>query len=94
MATNTKTIFNFKTDKKLKASAQKVAEKIGVPLSTVMNSFLKQFVSEESVTFSVLTYKPSASLIKIIEEAREDYLKGDFFGPFDSAEAMIKSLNS
>ncbi len=44
---NTHTILNIKTDKKLKADAQKVAAELGVPLTTVMNSFLKQFVRDK-----------------------------------------------
>ena len=40
---NTLTILNIKTDKKLKAEAQKVSAELGVPLSTVVNAFLKQF---------------------------------------------------
>lgn len=93
-STNTKTILNFKIDKKLKQSAQRVAERIGVPLSTVINSFVKQFVADESVTFSTPSYRPTPYLIKIVEEAREEYLKGETFGPFYSAEEMIKSLDS
>jgi len=96
MTTNTKTILNIKTDKKLKASAQKVAEKIGVPLSTVMNSFLRQFVADESVTFGTnsSSYNPTPYLIKIVKEAREDIIKGRTKGPFHSVEDMMKSLNS
>lgn len=91
---NTKTILNIKTEKKVKEAAQRTAEKIGVPLSTVMNAFLKQFIVDQSVTFSVPTHKPSEYLIGLVEEARKEYLVGDFFGPFGSAEEMIKSLKS
>ena len=51
---NTKTILNIKTEKKLKELAQKTAKKIGVPLATIMNAFLKQFVISEEITFSAV----------------------------------------
>lgn len=89
---NTKTILNIKTEKKLKELAQKTAKKIGVPLATIMNAFLKQFVLSEEITFSAVSHKPSRELIKIVEDARGDYDRGETFGPFETAEAMIESL--
>lgn len=47
-----KTILNVKTDREVKKEAQRVAEDLGVPLSTVVNAFLKQFIRERKVTFS------------------------------------------
>ena len=56
---NTHTILNIKTDKKLKAEAQKIAGEIGVPLSTVINAFLKQFVRDKEITFSAKSVSPN-----------------------------------
>ena len=53
---NTHTILNVKTDKKLKAEAKKVSEELGVPLSTVINAFLKQFVRDKEITLSANKY--------------------------------------
>ena len=47
-----KTIINIKADKEVKDQAKRLAERLGVPLSTVINSFLKQFIRSEEVTFS------------------------------------------
>jgi addiction module RelB/DinJ family antitoxin len=91
---NTHTILNIKTDKKLKAEAQKVAAEIGVPLSTVMNAFLKQFVRDKEVTFSAQAYRPTPYLIEIIEEARRDYLAGETSGPFSTVDDLMEHLNS
>ncbi len=43
---NTKTTITFKTDKKLRDAAKRTADKLGIPLTTVMNAQLAQFVSE------------------------------------------------
>lgn len=86
-----KTILNVKTDKEVKIRAQKIASEIGVPLSTVVNSFLRQFIRDGKVTFS--TYeKPSAYLEHIIKDAQNDLASGAVFGPFDSVDALMSNL--
>lgn len=89
---NTHTILNIKTDKKLKSEAQKVAGELGVPLSTVLNAFLKQFVRDKEITFSANEYRPAAYLIKLIEEAQEEYALGNV-QKFSTAEAFLKALS-
>jgi len=90
---NTYTILNFKTDKKLKADAQKVAGELGVPLSTVMNAFLKQFVRDREITLSANELRPTQYLIDCIEEAERDYATGNVT-KFDNAEDFIAALNN
>ncbi len=41
-----KTTITIKTDKKLRDAAKRTAKKLGIPLSTVINAQLAQFVSE------------------------------------------------
>jgi addiction module RelB/DinJ family antitoxin len=91
---NTQTILNIKTDKKLKENAKKVAGRIGVPLSTVVNSFLKQFVRDEEVTFSAKNYKMTPYLESLVEEARKEYEAGKTSGPFNNTKDLMKHLNS
>ena len=64
---NTHTIINVKTDKKLKVEAKKVAAELGVPLSTVINAFLKQFVRDKEITLSANQYRPTPYLESILE---------------------------
>jgi addiction module RelB/DinJ family antitoxin len=89
---NTHTILNIKTDKKLKADAQKVAGELGVPLSTVMNAFLKQFVRDKEVTFTANQYRPTPYLIGLIEEAKKEYEAGNV-KKFDNADDFLAALN-
>lgn len=90
---NTHTILNIKTDKKLKADAQKVASELGVPLTTVMNAFLKQFVRDKELTLSANQYRPTPYLIGLIEEAQAEYEAGDV-KKFDNADDFLKHLRS
>ena len=89
---NSHTILNIKTDKKLKADAQKVAGELGVPLSTVMNAFLKQFVRDKEITFSANEYRPTPYLISLVEEARAEYEEGKLV-PMSGTD-FIKHLRS
>lgn len=86
-----KTILNIKTDKSLKIAAQNTASELGLPLGTVMNAFLRQFVREKELNLSA-SLKPSKYLMKIIAEAEEDLAKGRVYGPFNSVDDMVSDL--
>ena len=84
---NTKTILNIKTEKKLKKAAQQTAKELGVPLSTAINAFLKQFVREKELILSANTLVPTPYLERILKEAEEDWKTGkDYSGPFTADE--------
>ena len=90
---NTHTILNVKTDKKLKSDAKEVAAELGLPLSTVVNAFLRQFVRDKEVTFSADTHRPTPYLEKILATAQAEYQAGNYEGPL-SADEMLKKLKS
>lgn len=91
MTSNTATILNIKTDKKLKAEAKKVADDMGLTLTTVVNSMLKQFVLEKEITFSAKVYEPSPYLIKALRAADDEYKLGKV-KRYSSVEAMRTDL--
>ena len=90
---NTHTILNIKMDKELKADAKKVAVELGVPLSTVVNAFLKQFVREKEITLSVNQYRPTPYLEQVLEEAKNEYTTGNARS-FNSGKDMLAHLKS
>jgi len=92
-----KTTINIKADVQVKKRAQKTAEKLGMPLSTVINAYLKQFIRTGEVHFSVGNtegaLKPEAKrrLQKLTKEARA----GKNLSPaFTSPEEMDAYLHS
>jgi len=87
------TLINIKTEKELKASAQAAAKKIGVPLSTVINSFLKQFVRDEEVTFSGKNYVMTPYLEALIEESFSEDKRGEN-KYYSDAGSLLNSLKS
>ena len=88
-----KTILNIKTDVEVKKETQEIAKELGLPVSTIINTFLRQFIRDKKVTFSTFT-EPSNYLKKIINEAEINLTKGDVEGPFVSTNALMNSLKS
>ena len=67
------TVLNVKIDKELKTQAQEVAKAIGLPISTVVASNLREFVRLRSITISdPPQIKPEVEkeLLKISAEVR------------------------
>ncbi len=46
-------ILNIKTQKELKEKAQSLASELGVPLTTVVNSYLRQFIRERKLVLEM-----------------------------------------
>ena len=90
-STSIATILNIKTDKKLKAEAKAVADELGLPLGTVVNSLLKQFVRDKEITFSTHEY-PSSMLRKAIKEAQAEYEAGEL-KVFTNVRDLIADLH-
>ena len=61
------TTITIKTDKKLHRDAKKTARELGIPLTTVINAYLKDFVREK--TFSV-SARPVPKPEKVAEWGR------------------------
>lgn len=88
-----KTVINIKADKDIKEEAFKVAKEMGLPLSTIVNAFLKQFIRDRQVTFEA-PLVPTKKLAKILEQADKDIKAGKNLSPgFTSTEEMIAWLN-
>lgn len=88
------TVINVKTDKGVKRRAQKVAEELGLSLSTVINAYLRQFIRNKEIHLSVAP-RMSAELEEFLGEVEEDIRKKRNFSPvFSSGEEMDRWLNS
>ena len=86
------TVINIKTDKILKKDAQALAKNFGLPLSAIVNIYLREFVREKRVVFSE-PLMPNAKTRKLLDQAIADIKAGkNLAGPFESAEEMTKSL--
>ncbi len=88
-----KTVINIKTDVVVRDRARELAKNIGVPLSTVVNAYLKDFIRNQSVTLAA-TPVLRPEVMKEIAQAREDYKKGINISPrFDNMSEAVEWLN-
>ena len=91
-----KVLINIKADKDIKIKAQKTAKKIGLPLSSIMNAYLRHFVKTKEIYFSAEpSYRMTPQLEKTIATVRKDLKAGrNISKPFQNMEEAIAYLNS
>lgn len=85
------TIINFKTDKKVKDEAQKIAGQMGLNLSDILNVYLRRFVKEKELHISL--DRPSEGLVKEIKEAEAEIKRGDVSPSFGNAKDAVAWLS-
>jgi addiction module RelB/DinJ family antitoxin len=91
-----KTVISVKVDKDVRDKAKRVAKKLGIPLSFVVNMGLRQFAEEERLVIqSERAYKMSKALEKHIESIEVDLKKGKNMSPLlKTPEEVGKYLDS
>lgn len=85
-------VINIKTDKNLKTEIQNIANELGISVSALINSYLKQVTRSQKVILT-LDEKPSKYLIEAIKQAQKERKEGKSSPVFDNAEDAIKWLN-
>ena len=80
-------IINFRIDKKLKVKAQKYSSQLGISLTTLIKSLITNAIEEKS-----LVLIPREKTKKRLDDAYARFKKGEYVGPFDNAQDLIKSL--
>lgn len=75
-----KTVLNVKTDKEVKEAAQRIAKELGLPLSTVVNAYLKEFVRNRSIHLSAVP-RMSKALERMLDGVERDLKHGRNMSP-------------
>lgn len=87
---NRKTTITIKTDKKLRDAAKRTAIKLGIPLTTVMNAQLAQFVSEGRFEVSLVPRPEKVrAWVRMSEEMDRHPEK---FKAFSNVEDLLEDL--
>lgn len=88
-----KAIINIKADKEVKEKAQEVARSLGMPLSTIINAYLNQFIRTKEVHFYIEgELKPHVK--KRLDRLQKEAMEGKNLSPsFTSAEEAIRYLH-
>lgn len=86
-------VINIKTTPETKKEVKKIAEELGLSLSSLVNVLIKQVIRTKSVILSLDTEEPSEYLIKSLKKSEEELKRGDTSPLFDNAEDSIKWLH-
>jgi len=86
-----KTQVNLKIDTHIKEKAQKMAQELGLSLSSVVNATLSQFARTGELQLSVAP-RMTPFLEDIVKEARAEYEAGKL-RVYENADDFIASLN-
>ena len=86
-------VINFKTDKRIKDEAQKIAGEMGLNLSDILNIYLRGFVKKKELYISLNENEsnPSDELLGAVEEFKKEYKSGKMKG-FKSLDNLIEHL--
>lgn len=87
-------MINIKADKEVKEMAQRTAQELGLPLSVVINAYLRQFIRNKEVHFFIEgELKPAVK--KRLDRLHKEALEGKNLSPaFKSAKEAIRYLHS
>ena len=90
---NTRTSILIKMDKKVKIAAQKAAKEVGIPLSTILGAYLRQFAREQRGEFG--PERMSKKMERELASIERDLKTGKNISPgFSSAKDAIAWLRS
>ena len=64
------TNLNIRTDKAVKAAAEKIFEELGMNMTTAVNIFLRQTIRENGIPFELKLSVPNETTATAIEEGR------------------------
>ncbi len=89
----TKVVINFKVDKETKEEAQKLAQELGIPLSALVNSQLRQLIRTRSFELSA-TPTMTPFLEGVLDQVESDRKAGRNYSPvFSSVKEMLDHLD-
>jgi len=87
-------VINIKSDPMLKKQASTAAARLGLPLGTILNNYLRQFVRERRVVFEE-AFTPNKATAKRLLAAERDIAAGRNLSPiFNTKEEFYKHLDS
>jgi addiction module RelB/DinJ family antitoxin len=83
-----------KIDGEVKQQAQKLAQRLGLSLSSIVENKLKEVVSERRVVFEE-EYLPNEKTARELDKIEEDVKRGrNLSEPFNTFEELENHLNS
>ena len=85
-------VINIKTEQKLKDQAQKIANEMGLSLTTVINRYLKHFIETKTITFEANDKILNARSQVTMKQAEENLKTGNHSPVFDNIKDELQWL--
>ncbi len=82
---------NIRMDEQTKKEFNAFCNEIGISVSSAFNIFAKTVVREHRIPFEITTDVPNSDTIAAIEKADKGV---DVFGPFNTVDELMESLNA
>ncbi len=82
---------NIRMDENTKKQFNAFCEEIGISVSSAFNMFAKTVVREHRIPFEITTEVPNAVTVAAIENADKGI---DVYGPFNTIDELMESLNA
>lgn len=79
---------NIRTHPRVKKEAQKIADQLGLNLSTVLDAYLRQFIRTKEVYFHLRPEQPSKWLKETLRKSEEEYKRGETYTSRNAPEAL------
>lgn len=87
-------MINIKADKDVKENAQKLAKDLGLPLSIIVNAYLRDFIKQRAIYISAAP-RMTPALERLLGGVESDLKKGKNLSPvFSTAEEMDEYLDA
>lgn len=83
----------IKTNPKVKAEAQKTAEEMGISLTSVINRYLKHFITTKTITFTAQDEIPNKYMLDSLKQSEDDYQQGKTVS-FDNGKQALSYLDT
>ncbi|TSC85747.1 MAG: Uncharacterized protein G01um10147_1091 [Microgenomates group bacterium Gr01-1014_7] len=86
-------VINIKTEPETKRQAQKVAQDLGLSLSSLLNAWLRHFIKTKTVTFSARNEEtPNEYFKRTLAKARENWKERKGSPIFHTGKEAVKWL--
>lgn len=84
-------VVNFKTDKKVKEDAQKIAQKMGLNLSDVLNVCLRNFILDKELNIRI--EDPSSLMLEELNFSEKEIEEKKLSPKFNNSKKAIEWLD-
>lgn len=85
-------VINIRVDPKVKSQFQKVAEELGLGVSTLIDALMRQVIRTKRVELEVRPEIPNAYLLECLRKSEEERLNGDFYS-FEKPDDALAFLD-